>query len=312
MSRAIKILWIVIGSIFALGIVLAVVGFSLGATGNAWFDRQGLHFGGGGQQNTLELADDNTASFNNLNIQLLDADVQIVVADNYGYDFNYTGANAPTAEVNSGTLTVVEQSNSWHVDFFNFWNANSRSTLKIYVPKDAVLDNVSISTASGNTTLSGDVVSIKNLNCKSLSGDINLTNFNLEQLSLDVASGNVTMKSVAADQATINLLSGWLNYNDAQLNSLVLSMASGNVNLDGEITGLLQMHTLSGDATITLSGSRDDYSFDFRKLSGDIRINGQLVDGNSSLPSTSSQSGNGQGGHISVDTASGSVNINFR
>jgi len=317
MSRGIKTLWIVIGSIFALGIVLAAVGFALGASGSAWFDRQGLHFGYG-EERTMQLANNASESFEDIDIRLIEADVEILVADNYGYDFTYTGTNDPRIEVRHGTLTVVEQEDNWRINIFGFWNwrgwslFDTHAILKVYVPRNAALNSVSFSTASGRTVLNGNQISIKKLDCNSASGDIRLTDLTLEQLSLDVASGDVDMNNVAAASANINMLSGRLNYRGAELDSLVLNMTSGDVDLEGEVTKLLQLRMISGDASILLAGNQDDYSFQFRKLSGNIKVNGQRVDGNTSWPSSTNTSGNGQGGHIEVDTTSGNVNIDFR
>ena len=313
MRRGIKILWVVIGCIFVVGIIFAGIGFGFGATGNAWFDREGLHFGSP-QLNAVEQADDNTAPFNNVDVQLLSADVEVVPADNYGYDFSYYGRNEPTIEVKDGTLSVVEHDYSWHIDLMGFWDLmNQRSLLKVYVPRSATLNNVSLSTASGNASLNGNQLNIKNLSCKSASGNLDITGLTLDQLNVDIASGDVTLSDVSAATSNINLLSGWLKCKGTSFDALVLSMTSGNVNFEGEVQELLQLHMISGDAQILLVGSQDDFSFDFHKISGDIRVNGNRVDGNSTWPSSgSSTSSTGRGGQISVDITSGSVILNFK
>ncbi len=187
----------------------------------------------------------------------------------------------------------------------------SSAQLRIFVPSEAELDEVKLSTASGETLLSSNEIRIESLICESASGDITLSNLDLGTLNLDVASGDVELSNVAADSAKINIISGRLNYSNANLGSLELDMASGNVKLDGEITELLQVRMVSGDADIVLTGSLEDYSYSVKKISGDIRINGHEVDGNSFLPGTSS-SGSSGGGHIEIDTVSGSVKIDFR
>jgi len=314
MSRGMKILWIVIGCAFALGVALVAVGFSLGASGSAWYDHHGLHWG---TAENIELADDNTEAFKDIDVKLIEADVEIIPSNHYGYEFSYFGINEPTVQVRNGTLTVVEQDNNWRINIFNFnWTGwvifNTGATLKVYVPSDASLNNVSLSTASGNTVFNGNQTKISSLNCNSASGNINLANLDLNLLALNVASGDVKISNVSAETADINILSGWLKYNGAKLKHLTLNMTSGNVNFEGEVTSTLQLRTLSGDVDITLAGNREDYSIEFRKLSGDIRVNGQRIDGNFDGPGSNVGQLTGSGGRIDIDTTSGNVNINFK
>jgi len=318
MSHALKVLWIVIGSIFALGLVLAAVGFALGASGSAWFDSHGLHFGSR-ENSFVELTDTSTAPFENIDVALIEADVEILVGNDYGYEFTYLGMNQPEVSVRNGTLKVTEQNDNWRINIFGFWSwrnwsiLNTSATLKVFVPKDADLKNVGLSTASGDTILNSNQINIKNLDCKSVSGNVLLSNLDLERLTLDLASGDVDLINVTARRADINLMSGNLTYRGAKLDSLTLNIASGDMDLEGVITDLLQLRMLSGNANILLTGSQDDYSFDVRRLSGTIRINGRTVHGDYDLPGTSSiPSASGRGGHIEIDTTSGDVDIDFR
>jgi len=315
MSRGIKTLWIVIACIFAVGIILATAGFALGATGSAWYDRQGLHFG---SSEKLELSDSSTEPFENIDIKLLDANVEIIVANNYGYEFSYTGTRDPRVEVRNGTLTVVENKDNWRLNLFG-WNwqnwvlFDASANLKVYVPRSATLNNVSLNMASGNTVFNGSQMSIKDLTCNSMSGNIKFTDLKLDQLTLDVASGDVELNNVSAIKANINMMSGWLHYSGAKLDSMTLNMTSGNLRLDGEITKLLQLRMISGDSTIVLAGNKDDYSFELNKISGSVKVDGQRIDwgfdgpGSHTIPSST-----GRGGHISIDTTSGDVDISFK
>ncbi|MCL2529549.1 MAG: DUF4097 domain-containing protein [Coriobacteriia bacterium] len=314
MSRGIKILWIVIGFLFVLGVVLTTVAFALGATGSAWYDRQGLHFG---TSERIQLADRDTATFENIDIKLYEADVEIVVADNYGYEFTYVGTRDPKVEVRNGTLIVVEKNENWRINIFG-WNwsdwaiFDAGAKLKVYVPRDASLNTVSLSTASGNTVFNGNQTKIKTLDCNTASGNTRLSDLDLGTLTFNVASGDVRLSNVVASHATFNMMSGDLTYSGAKLETLTLNMTSGDVDFEGEITRLLQLRALSGDSNFVLAGNKDDYSFDIRKLSGSIRVDGQRIDGNFNGPGTSSVLGSAGGGHIEIDTTSGDVNITFK
>ena len=312
MSKGIKILWIVIGSMFALGVVLAAVGFAMGGSSNGWVDRHGVHFGNP-TQNTVELADRESEPFENIDVLMVAADVEFVTGSSYGYEFTFTGTEEPTVEIKGGTLRVVEDDNNWRFNIFGLWNVfDNQAKLTVYVPSDVTLNSVGISTASGDTVISGEEVSIKTLDCQSASGGITASNLNLEQLKIDVASGDVKLTSITAKDAKINMVSGSLYYDKATLDSLVLDMASGDATIKGTIANDLVLRMVSGDADFDLIGNEEDYSISINRISGDIRINGRVVDTGDLPGSTNLNSSTGGKGRIEIDTTSGSVNINFK
>lgn len=310
MSRGVKVLWIIIGSLFAVGIVLAVMGFALGGSGSAWVDKDGLHFGSQDTQ-VHEISDLSSEAFENIDVGLNSADVELVSGSSYGYEFTYTGTQKPSVEVSNGTLRVVEKEDGWRASIFNLWDwQRQQSKLIIYVPSDAVLDTVNLFTASGDTFLGGHSTVIKTLTVQSASGSVNLGAMNLEQLNLDVASGDVYIDTVTAQNAALNIVSGLLNYNGGSINNLVLDMASGDVWFKGAVSNSLVLRMVSGDADFKLAGSEDDYSFSVKRISGDIRVNGrEMVD--SALPSSTEFGNSSAVGRIELDTTSGSVNITF-
>ncbi len=310
MNRGIKVLWIVIAGVFALGIVLAGVGLALGATGTAWIDRNGLHLGPRYAE-ALEVSDLDSESFSNIDVQLVEADVELIVSDSYGYEFAYHGTREPIVEVNGDTLRVVENPLEWGFQLFGLWNFwDQDAVLKVYVPEDATFDSVTLHTASGETVLDGSNIDISQLDCKSASGDVKLSNLSLEWLYLDVASGNVTLKTVVATQADINMISGRLNCTGTEADSLTLNITSGDAFFEGKVVDELRLTMISGGANFELAGSENDYSFNIDRLSGDIRVNGRSVS-EDSWPSSSFNNGNGRG-RVDIETTSGSVNINFR
>lgn len=313
MSRGIKILWVTLGCICALGIVLTATGFALGATGNVWVDRAGLHFGPV-ETKTVEVTESDGESFEDIEIRLMTADVELVSADYYGYEFNYHGTMEPDIEIVNGKLTVTDRDAGWHTNIFGLDSLLGRERevkLTIYVPSDAALGSVSLYTASGATVINGSGISIRALECMSTSGTIQLNDLDLETLRLDVASGDVYLNAVTAGSAVVDLMSGSLVYDEAQLDSLVLNIVSGNASLTGTVSKRLEANVTSGDVDLSLAGSENDYSFEIERISGDVHISGrEVVD--SALPGTSSLGDEGsRSGHIVAAVVSGSVNIDF-
>ena len=312
MSRGIKRLWIAIGGIFVAGVALAAIGFTFGGSGSAWIDRDGLHFGNP-ETSTKEFVDKESDSFDNVDVELIAADVELVVGSSYGYELTYTGRNEPTIEVSGNTLRVIEKDDIWSINFFGWRNSlSSQAKLTVYVPSKTVLDKVSLSTASGDTVLSGKKVGIKDLHCQSASGSVTLNDLELEQLMLEVVSGDVKISTVSAESATINMVSGKLICTDAITDNLVVDMVSGSARVQGTIAQSLVINTVSGDADFDLTGNKDDYSFSFDRISGDIKVDGRSIDGLTGADATDTNTQGKRSGRIEIDTVSGSVNINFK
>lgn len=310
MSRGIKVLWIVIGSIFVVGAILTAIGITLGGSGSLWLGRDGIHFGPQ-EQNATEFADTDSEPFSNIDVELIEADVEIVTGSAYGYTFTYTGNQDPSVEIAGGTLKVKENFDVWPIRILGLWDLHtSEAKLTVYVPEEASLDQVTLYTASGETVLTSNQISIEHLDCKSASGDVVLAGLQLGSLSLDVASGDVSLSEVKASSAYLNLMSGWLNYEGAELESLDLNMASGHAAITGEITSHIKVQMASGDIDLNLKGNEDDYRYEVNRVSGDIRVNGRSVS-ESSWPSSSSSGSGSALGLVEINTTSGSVNLNF-
>jgi hypothetical protein len=318
MSRAIKVLWIVIGCVFVVGVILTVAGFALGATGSAWLDRTGLHFGGR-ELHSVELAG-NAEAFEDIDIAMIRAEVEIVSSNNYGYALSYQGIYDPTVEVRNGKLSVLEDSGDWQfglgdwriglVQAFNPEEAQG-TVLTVYVPRDAQLDSVTAVVASGGSVFNGNGIAIRSLDYKSASGAIELRNLKLESLQLDTASGDVSLDEVTATDASLNLISGGLVGAALKLENLTLQMTSGDVSLAGEITKNLSVNMVSGDVSFELDGNEDDYRCNVSSISGSVRINGWEVEGSSWRGQGGSGSNNASA-RIEIESISGSVNIDFR
>lgn len=313
MSRGMKIFWGVIGGLFAVGVILTTLGFALGATGNVWFNREGLHFGSRAQKET-SLSDLNTEAFEAIDIELVSVDIKVLVAKSYGYELDYYGTQEPIITVANGKLKIIEDPDNGGFGLMSLWNRGSqKAKLTIYVPSEAELDTVHLVSVSGDTSFEGDQINMGTLDAKSASGNISLQKVSAENLALELASGEVYLDVVSAKTANIQVLSGNLVCDETTLESLTMDITSGNARFKGRVTAHLNLTLLSGNANFELIGSKDDYRFNFNRTSGDIRVNGQTVS-DSFLPDSAESSDDPSGalGLINIETTSGSVNIDFR
>ena len=315
MSRGMKIFWIALGCLLAAGIALTSIGFALGGSGNVWFNQTGIHFGSRDAR-TIELLEKDTEAFENIDIKLVSADVEIKSAETYGYELSFFGTNEPEVGISNGTLKIVEAPNNWHFNIFG-WGNNflQEAKLTVYVPEGAVLDDVKLYTASGNTTLNleeSDEISLVRLDCKSASGDLALNGLNLKVLVVDVASGSVNLNRVTAANASVDMASGDFRYDDASVDDLKINAISGNVTFSGKIAKSLQLSMVSGDARFDLDGAEGDYEFIVKKVSGNVTINGNSASEGFVPSITDINEESDTIGRIDINLTSGRVDINFK
>ncbi|MDR0501014.1 MAG: DUF4097 domain-containing protein [Coriobacteriales bacterium] len=310
MKTWLKVVWIAIGVALALGIALTTTGWALGARGGVSLDINGLHYGNLSNE-SMQISNTDSASFSEVVVRLGSADVEFVRSDNFGYKLNYAG-RTPLVEVRNGKL-IVEEELGWSIGIMNldFWHGFMPSTkLQILLPKNCKLDVVDITVASGDTLIDIGDITIGRLSTNMASGDLRMNTVKLDDFTARAASGNIKLNNVIAKNANIDVISGELNGNSCEFTSLIVNVVSGSANINCDILHALEIQMISGDCMLTLLRPASNYDMTFSRISGDIRINGEKVNDRSFLSSTSTRSDSSTG-RISIDTVSGSVNLNF-
>ncbi|WFR58534.1 DUF4097 family beta strand repeat-containing protein [Anaerocolumna sp. AGMB13025] len=163
-------------------------------------------------------------------------DIEIIKDDNYYVEINYRYFNEkPTYKLENGILSFDDSKafpNSYSISF------DIKNTIKIYLPEDADLGQITISTASG---------------------DVSLSDLQTEKLKVSVAYGDLTLKKAAAEETNINMSSGSSNISDLDTKTLDYSNSYGN----GDFTNINKANTNSqDDSRIKISMSSGNADFD--------------------------------------------------
>ncbi|MDF2588928.1 MAG: hypothetical protein K0S41_2769 [Anaerocolumna sp.] len=253
-----------------------------------------------------------------INISTSIAEIELMEDDDYYVEIKYSYWNKePEYKVEDGVLSFNDDyvfPNSYSLNF------NVRNYIKVYLPKDANLDQIMIDTSSG---------------------DVSIADFITERLDLEVAYGSLSINNASATKANIDLSSGnseikdfnfgVLEYNNSYGNAtltnintdyekvqkdlgsgeLEISMSSGNCNIENITCESIDIENSYGNVTCKEMKVNE---FDTNLSSGDLYVtkstikNADISDsyGNAKL----FLSGNDKDYNLDLKTSYGKVEVN--
>jgi DUF4097 and DUF4098 domain-containing protein YvlB len=334
-----KNIWKLIAIAIATGLVLSIIGISMGASRTLYLSNTGIHIAGGGESRITEL---DLGYFNSIFIDASFSDVEFVAADKYGVDIR--GYDMEWHWTLEGEILTISHERRSRIQILNFGlSSNSnRSYVKVYLPRDAELENVAIKSGSGNVKLGNfraDSVEITNsfgdvelYNAKSdhLMIDMNSVNFtgsniNVQSLFYNNRFGNGRFQTVSAERFTAESNSGDLeltgcvfgeisitsSFGKITANDIVSSRAdiqanSGDISLNGDFTGETIIQSNFGNVKLSTSGEKEEYSYDISAKFGRITLDGERLENDTSIKSRSLSENS-----LNITVSSGDIEVYF-
>ena len=335
MNNNMKMIWKIIVISIVAGLILATLGFTLGASRSLFIDRTGVHASG---NEITHIAERDLASFRNVNVDVGFSDVEFVSSNAFGIEINSGNAEFNwSLENDTLSITIIRRSGV-HMSF-NFLPI-MRDYVKIFVPPDAMLDTVTVQTRSGDVRIggiqaasvevnsstgdirlndissdylqvgssSGDIIgssiNAKDFICNARTGDGRLQAINAERFSAERTSGDLTITGGELNMVSITVRTGDITLNGITSSGLNVQATSGDIRLSGDFSGESIIQARTGDVRVSTSRERDDYSFDLSARSGTIRFDGERLRGD--IKSSPIQEN-----HIDITTTSGDINVSF-
>lgn len=178
---------------------------------------------------------------------------------------------------NNGTL-VVESENKFHWGYqlFSFVTMDeSRGRVIITVPESFLANKIEIDGGSG-------VLNLNNLHAKEMrldlgSGRMYASNLVSDDVYIDGGSGDIQLENVDLSGVVIEGGSGSLTITEARIFDLDLDAASGATNIHGYFTGKCKIDGGSGNITLAIQDSIDNYNINAETGSGDVWVAGEKV-----------------------------------
>ena len=218
------------------------------------------------------------------NIKILPAEGKDIIVDFYGSITTNLGGNSPKliADIKNNILSIsISYPKTFTLGLFDISNI----FLDIYIPAQFT----------------------KEINAASVSGDINIENFNGSKIQLKTTSGNLGAVSLKAMEIQADSISGNVNFEKVEGNLKIISV-SGDINAEVTLLGDdILIKTTSGEAKLTLPLS-SSFIFDLESISGNMKNNFD-----SKIKSASERSMQGNVGDglntIKITTVSGGITI---
>lgn len=262
-------------------------------------------------------------AFHNVEIGTRSADIRFEEGEGFAVRYLLPDGEEPDwLEVTNDTLFFTTRGNGRrstssrveiHLGGKSLNWTGTRHEVVVVLPRDTELQQVDLTTASGDVSLENR--SCTRLQLHSASGDIRLQQLTCPALSLATVSGDVTLAGLHSEKISVTTTSGDLDCRDTEAKEARFRTVSGDVDC-GAALDTLQLNTVSGDCIVsgpvavsigctTVSGdvraAAQNADVTASTISGDIRCNGMEVRRRLHLPGT--------GCRLEVKTTSGDIDI---
>lgn len=196
-------------------------------------------------------------SFDKLNVDLVDIDFALVGGDQF--EVHYRGPEDKKPVVtNAGEVLElkepkVERKNGkfWkrnHVEI-NIIRQDDVGTLKVTIPVDHKLSNVTVKLTSGDAVMKQ--LELETLTFVSLSGDLDLKKVKVDEVAITETSGDIKLKKVLLNRGKIKIVSGDFTIKDSQiLDDLDVATTSGDNLAENIEVDQCDLKTVVGDNSI--------------------------------------------------------------
>lgn len=266
----------------------------------------------------------NQNTFNNLDVDLTFED--ITINEIYGNDiiieiFCNNSTRMPKVETQADTIKIQTVT--------KFTSIGNICRILVYIPQEKNLNNVKISSTSGDvklrklsaanlsvSTASADidaerVVVSKNVLLKAASGDIDIDNLFADKTVIKTASGDIETEDLTSPDLTIQSASGEIDCKRSKVEYLLTESRSGRIRIYSLHADYFDVSSTSGEVYChTLFAPKAKSSL--KTISGHItfKINDNeaynlVVSGRKEI----SKQFNGGGAEVSISTRSGGIDL---
>jgi len=325
----------------ASGFVLAILGLIMGA------NLKGAYFKDGrvqlANEKETKITELNLSSFKNIDIESEYADIIFEQADSYGIDIYDNSNGVWEYSVENETLKINNKEISIMLSFGINLNTDYKNNyVKIFLPQNAKMDEITINSVSGNMNISN--INAENVELCNSYGNITLAKTTSNNLKINISSGNFTGEDLnlqnlyyenkygkgSFDKITTQSFdatshSGGLDlqnfhskdikifscYGDIVADNLYsakidIKAESGNVDIAGELQGENILRSSYGNITFKTTEQKSNYSYYALAKYGTITVDNENMGDNTSIK----HDGNTQN-NIDIEAVSGNIKINF-
>lgn len=269
MNIKMKLRIIIPSILLVLGIILCIIGLSMGAVSD--------------YKNKLELtefeANISTTDILNLDIDVALSDISVISSNDV--DEFYISARNITKDfleysTANNTLKLTYDTKKWYQTVLlpGYWN--SKGLIEIYIPAKLHLKDVEINAEYGNSKINYLTAERVYINCGS--EDNQIKNLNCDYTEINNKKGEVNAMNINSENVDLNFISGSSVFTNFVSNSVIINNKRNDMQISGIIKGDSSIQTESGDVKLTLYGEVSDYNFEI--IDGDPSLNDDEIKSN--------------------------------
>ncbi len=162
------------------------------------------------------------------------ASIKIVYGNEFNVKYNLTRGSDVNVELESGKLTVSEESSTKIVGI-SFLNGDT-GVITITLPEDTKLDKIDADLAAGNLKI--EDIDSEEIAIKSDVGNVKLIDVTTEKLNIDSSVGNVKITDGSADDCTISVKTGNVKIEACDIETGSCTSQVGNIKISGNVGDL--------------------------------------------------------------------------
>lgn len=244
-------------------------------------------------------------AFRNINIVSDLNNIEIIPADKYKLDLKYKKEYVNVEyKIENKTLIIKEKKVKNEAYNLEDYKNNKGNGVKIYIPKNTQINNLSIASNISNLYLNGISTNKLDLSCDT--GNININNCKSSQSNILTATGSIDVENLDGLTAKFESNMGNINIvNSSIRETLELSNNLGHTKFQGELLGNINVSNNLGNIELNINNKQKEYNYNLQTDSGKIIINDEtknkkfIKDNNSKF-------------NINLECNSGNINLKIK
>lgn len=298
-----SVLAIILGTLFGVGLLLAVIGMLMGATIRSLSivtNEKGVQFStSSGEHPTVpqNLPADKTKEIKNLDIDISAHSVEIYEGDSFAIDGDFLTKN----EIENGTW-YIEAERKWSsVKLFGFFSIpvfsdfldEKRKTLKITIPKEYHFGEIDLEAAA--VSIEAEKLICDKISCDVSAGSIQINSLKTEETEINCSVGDIAIKQYQiSKEGDFDCSMGSIDLgnkhtiDDNFCNNFQADCSMGNITCYGTFTATdgekCSADCGMGNIDLHLKGTRNNYSFQTNSSLGSLNYSGTGTDNQMAAP----------------------------
>ena len=271
------------GIIFAIGIVVLIIGLSL----NGWTTDPEFTAESWTQQESKIKSISIKFDAGELETEYYDGDKIIVdyyVADVYKVTVNQNGDNL-----------TIDTGFSRKFGWFGWWFNIKIPKMTVKLPMGTTYD-LSVHLSAGTVKIAGGTFG--KIDARVSAGTLSFQgNTKCDNINIDLSAGTVNIGNSECGSFKLDMSAGSANISNLTCSSLVVAVSAGSANITNITCPKIDVKVSAGSANIGVIGAKSEYTLDVSKSAGNCNI--------------SSSTGSDPNKKVTVRLSAGSVTINF-